>query len=174
MDIVICPKCGFNRNHSLDPNKIAGICPSCGVVYEKYIASKHRIDYIKTAPEKSVEQTNPKQNGKLKEPEKTIEQHKTIAPETILQGSPFKKKGVSINVRTAGLVADYFLGIAAVFAVAAVIVFIGGLFSGFGGFLAALGIIGACISAAVTIAWFGYVIKLLLGIYVNTKQPIAD
>lgn len=48
--LIICPKCGYQRNTNDDPQVPPGQCPACGIYYFKYIQQKSGEPKPKATP----------------------------------------------------------------------------------------------------------------------------
>lgn len=148
--ITVCPKCGYKRQSKDDHEVPDYQCPDCGVIYAKYTLSQHK-PIVEEQISKFYQEPQPVQ---------------PVRPVKLKKENNASSDTGFIDIRVARMVADFFLGIAAVITIGAMLIAVVSLFTG--GFFASLIAVGAMIGSAVPIAWFGYVIKLLLGIYINT------
>jgi hypothetical protein len=137
---IICPKCNYKRRSDEDHGVPITNCPKCGIAYAKF---DPRFEYLTPKP--------------------------PVQPNTAdIRHSETKTRGFSINIKLATLVADFFLGMAVILLIMLMILAAGGLFSNNSPLTWWMSSI--IIGAITAEAWFGYVIKLLVGIYINTKS----
>lgn len=139
---IKCPKCQHVRSSEDDANIPPTICPKCGVVYEKYIS-----------------------NTTLSDQEK-LERIRQMAEKK--RNNTFTQEQPAISTSVVILVSNFFLALAFLNIAIAVIAAGTGIF----GDAKAIswGIAAFFTGQAAVIAAFGYIVKLLCGIYVNTIQ----
>lgn len=134
---IICPKCTYKRKGNDDLHTPITNCPECGIAYAKF--------------DQKYESLTVKPQIRVNSPPKAIK--------------PNRSKGF-INIKTATMVADFFLGTAVLLLVLIAISVLANIFTSKS--ILSWWMIGSTLGLVTAEAWFGYVIKLLLGIYINT------